>query len=84
MCNDSLNKLCTLTVGFSGADGRQQATIPGTHRPAKVGRIYWTPGHPVGEVAVIDLPHDALGRSPQSSIPYLWIFEGAFKEEVGF
>ena len=80
----ALKKLCTLVGVLSGFDGRWCATIPGTHRPAKVGRIYWTPGHPVGEVAVIDLPHDALGRSPQASIPYLWIFEGAFKEEVGF
>ena len=74
MCNDSLNKLCTLAVGFSGADGRQHATIPGTHRPAKMGRRDQTPVHPIEDVSVIKLARDAPVRAPGASIPYLWIF----------
>ena len=84
MSHAALNQLCTLARGLAGADGRQHATIPVTYWLNNMGCIYWAPGHPVGDVAVIELPRDARSRSPQASIPYLWIFEGASKEEVGF
>ena len=41
-------------------------------------------GNPVGDVTVLELPRDAQGRAHQARIPYLWIFEGTSKEEVGF
>ena len=84
MRHTAIDKLCTLVGGFSGADGILRATITGTHRPDKVGRRYRTPRHPVGDVAVIELPCDAPGRAPRSSIPYLWIFEGESKKKLGF
>ena len=84
MRHAALEQLCTLVGGLSGADGGRRATITRIHRPAKVGRRDWTPVHPVGDVAVIELPCDAPGWAPQASITYLWIFEGASEEEVGF
>ena len=84
MHHATLEQLCPLAGGFAGSDGGRRATITGTHQPDNMGRRYWTPGHPVGDVAVIDIPCDAPGRAPRASIPYLWIFEGASKEEVGF
>ena len=77
-------KLCTLVGGFVRNDGGQLAMILGTHRPAKVVYRYWTPGHPVGDIDVIELPHNAPGQAHRESIPYIWIFEGASEEEVGF
>ena len=79
-----LEQLCKLYGGFNGADVRQHAKILGTNQPAKMGRIDWTPGHPVGDVAVIKLSRNAPVREPRESIPYLYIFEGASEEEVGF
>ena len=32
----------------------------------------------------LDIPRDAPSQAPQAGITYLWIFEGASKEEVGF
>ena len=84
MRHAALEKLCTLVGGFSGSDGVRRSTIPGTHLPSKVVRIYRTPGHPVGDVAVINLPRDALRRAPRANIPYIWIFEGTSEAEVGF
>ena len=84
ICHAALEQLCTLSGRFSGADGGRRASIPGTYRPSKMGRRYRTPGHDVGDVSIIELPRDAPIRAPQTSIPYLWIFEGASEEEVGF
>ena len=64
-------ELCTLAGGFARDDGRLSATIQGTHRPDKMIRIDWTPGHPVGDAAVIWLPCDDLGQAHQASIPYV-------------
>ena len=84
MRHTALKKLVALVGGFTEAGGGRSATIPGTHQPAKVGRRYQTLGHPIGDVAVIELLCNAPGRVPRASIPYLWIFEGASKEEVRF
>ena len=67
----ALEQLYTLFRGYAGAYGGRCATIPGTHRPAKVGHRDWTPGHHVGNVSVIELPRDAPVRAPRASIPYL-------------
>ena len=84
MRHAALERLCTLAGGFYGADGGRREVIPGTYRQANMGRRDWTPGHIVGDGAVIEIPCDAPSRAPRSSIPYLWIFEDAYKEEVGF
>ena len=84
MCHAALEQSCTLYVGFSRTDVGQSATIPGTYQKSKLGHIYHTPGHPVVDISVIELPFDASSWAPRASIPYLWIFEGASKEEVGF
>ena len=79
-----LEQLFTLAGGFVRADGGLCATIPGTYFPAKMGRRYQGPVHTVGDVSGIELSLNALSRAPQASIPCLWIFECASKEEVGF
>ena len=84
MRHAAIKQICTLAGGLSGADGRRYETKPGTHQTDKMGRRDRTPGHPVGDVASIELPCDAPGREHQVSIPYLWIFEGASEEEFGF
>ena len=40
MRHAALDQLCTLVGVFAKADGRRRATIPETHSPSKVGRIY--------------------------------------------
>ena len=62
MCHADLDQLCTLFGVLDGSGGGRRAMIPGTHRPAKMVCKYWTPGHPVGCIAVIDLPCNDLGR----------------------
>ena len=74
MRHAALKQLCTLSGLFDGSDGGQCAIIPGTHCPNKMVRIYCTPGHPVGDVAVIELPRDSLSQAPRASILYIWIF----------
>ena len=84
MHHTALEKLCTLAGVFSEADGGRCAKILGTYQPPKLGRRDRTPGNPVGDIAVIEIPHNVPIRVPRSRIPYPWIFEGASKEEVGF
>ena len=83
-CHAAIKKLCTLSGVLVGSGGGQCAAIPGNYRPAKMGRRDRTPGHPVGDVAVIEPYCDAPSRAPQASIPHLWIFESTSKEEAGF
>ena len=80
----TFEKLCTLTGGFSRADDRRYAVIPGTYCQFNMGCKYWTPVNSVWDAPVIKLPSDAPSRPPRESIQYLWIFEGAYEEEVGF
>ena len=80
MRHAALKKLYNLAGELAGADGGKCVTIPETYWPAKMGRRYWKPGHPVGDIAVIELPHDAPSWAPRASIPYIWIFEGASEE----
>ena len=84
MCHAALEQLCTLTGRLSGADGGRCAVIPGTYWPANMVCKYCKPGYPVVYAPIIELPSDALSRPPRESIPYLWIFEVASEEEVGF
>ena len=42
------------------------------------------PGHTLGDVDIIEKRRDAPSQVSLASIPYLWIFEGASKEKVGF
>ena len=65
MRHSALGKLFTLDGGFTGDDGRQSVTIPGTYQPAKMGRREWTPGNPVGNVAIIEIPCHALSQAPK-------------------
>ena len=58
--------------------------ILGTHKPDKVGGKDRTYGNPIEDITIIEIHHDAPGWEPRANIPYLWIFEGASKEEVGF
>ena len=67
-----------------GADGGLRATIPGTYWTAKMDRRDKKLGNLVGDVTATNLPCDAPSWEPQARIPYLWIFDGAPKEEVGF
>ena len=80
MRHTALEQLYTLFRGYAGSYGGRGATIPGTHRPAKLGHIYWTPGHHVVYVAVIELTYNAPGWAPRAIIPYIFIFEVASKE----
>ena len=64
MRHTDLKQLCTLAGGLARADGRQRAKIPGNCWPVKMGRIYRTSGHPVGDVAVIELPRNAPSQAP--------------------
>ena len=75
---------CVMLLSINYAPSGRHATIIVTRCQAKMGRIYYTPGHYVGNGAVIKLHRDAPIRAPRASIPYLWIFEGASKEEVVF
>ena len=52
----ALEKLYTLAGGFSGDDGGRCAMVPGTYRPYKMGPRYQTPGNPVGDVSVNNIP----------------------------
>ena len=64
MYHAALNQLFTLVGGFAGADSGRHATITGTRWTVKVGRRDWTPGHPVGDVAIIEQPRDVPGQEP--------------------
>ena len=79
MLHAALKKLFILAGGFSGVDGGWRVTITGAHCPNKMVHSDWTPVHPVVDVAVIEVPHDAPSRAPRASITYLWIFEGAYE-----
>ena len=70
MHHAALEQLCTLVGVFAKTDGGRSAMIPGTHLPAKVFRRDCMPGHPVGDVAVIELPSrcPGLGTSSKHSI----------------
>ena len=76
----TLYQLFILAGGFSRADGGQRAAIPGTYRSANMVGRNRTHGHPIVDVAVIKLPRYAQSRTPQASIPYIWIFEDASEE----
>ena len=84
MIHVALEKLCTLSGGFAGSDGKKLSRISGNHCTDKMGCRDRKPGNTVGDIAVIDIPRDAPSQAPQAGITYLWIFEGASKEEVGF
>ena len=73
MCHGALEKLFALGGGLSRDDGRWFVMITVTGQPAQMDHVNQKPGHPVGYVAVIELPLSSPSWAPQSSITYLWI-----------
>ena len=63
MCHAALEQLFTLAGGLFGADGGRNVKIPGTYWTANMGCRYRTPVHPVGDVAIIELPRDSPSRA---------------------
>ena len=70
--------------GFPISDGGQCVAIPGTYRSAEMVHRDQTHGKSIGDINVIEIPHNAQSQTHRASIPYIWILEDSPKEEIGF